>query len=65
MKLLYTTLTLIILCSSSALYAQIEVKSNLPEGSCFCEGTPQQPFTVTAEGSAAPFFFVWSAPNGY
>lgn len=32
---------------------------------CVCEGNPRQVFAVTAEGTAGPFQFLWSGPEGY
>ena len=58
-------LAILFLSTAFGLQAQISVMSNLEPGDCFCEGTPQQPFSVTAEGSAGPFTYEWSSPNGY
>jgi hypothetical protein len=52
----------ILLLSGSTLRAQINVSSS---DICVCDGAPQQPFSVAAEGSAGPFFFIWSGPDGY
>lgn len=43
----------ILLLSGSTLRAQINVSSS---DICVCDGAPQQPFSVAAEGSAGPFF---------
>lgn len=32
---------------------------------CVCEGQTNQPFELIAEGSAGPFTFLWTGPNGY
>ena len=32
---------------------------------CVCPGNPQQAFEVTATGTAGPFTFEWSGPEGY
>ncbi len=61
----YTITTVLFVTLLSALQAQIGIEPNLQPGDCFCEGTPQQPFSVTAEGSAGPFTYEWSSPNGY
>lgn len=37
----------------------------MPVVDCVCEGNPQQAFSVVAQGSAGPFNFEWSGPNGY
>jgi|AntRauTorckE5430_2_1112549.scaffolds.fasta_scaffold21347_2 hypothetical protein len=58
----YLIFILILLLSGSTLRAQLNVSSS---DICVCDGAPQQPFSVTAEGSAGPFFFIWSGPNGY
>ncbi|MBV6652557.1 MAG: hypothetical protein KI786_02315 [Mameliella sp.] len=46
-------LVFILLLSGSTLRAQINVSSS---DICVCDGAPQQPFSVSAEGSAGPFF---------
>lgn len=61
----YTITTALFIALLSALQAQIGIELNLEPGDCFCEGTPQQPFSVTAEGSAGPFTYEWSGPNGF
>ncbi len=61
----YTITTVLFVALLSALQAQIGIELNLQPGDCFCEGTPQQPFSVTAEGNAGPFTYEWSSPNGY
>jgi hypothetical protein len=61
----YTITTVLFVALLSALQAQIGIELNPELGDCFCEGTPQQPFSVTAEGSAGPFTYEWSSPNGY
>ena len=53
-------LAILFLSTVFGLQAQISVMSKLQPGDCFCEGSPQQPFSVTAEGSAGPFTFEWS-----
>jgi hypothetical protein len=61
----YTITTVLFVALLSVLQAQIGIELNLQPGDCFCEGTPQQPFSVTAEGNAGPFTYEWSSPNGY
>jgi hypothetical protein len=58
----YLIFILILLLSGSTLRAQLNVSSS---DICVCDGAPQQPFSVTAEGSAGLFFFIWSGPDGY
>jgi len=61
----YTITTVLFLALLNMLQAQIEIQPNYPPGGCFCEGAAQQPFIVMAEGSAGPFAFEWTGPNGY
>lgn len=61
----YTITTVLFVALLSVLQAQIRIELNPELGDCFCEGTPQQPFMVTAEGSAGPFTYEWTGPNGY
>lgn len=60
MKYLFTTAALLFSLLSSR--AEISV---MPVVECVCEGNPQQAFSVVAQGSAGPFNFEWSGPNGY
>jgi len=49
----------------SALFVRAEIEITLLTD-CICEGgDAQQAFSVVAEGSAAPFQFYWTGPNGY
>lgn len=49
----------------SALFVKAEIEITLLTD-CICEGgDAQQAFSVVAEGSAAPFQFYWTGPDGY
>jgi len=49
----------------TALCAKAEIEITLLTD-CICEGgDAQQAFSVVAEGSAAPFQFYWTGPDGY
>lgn len=50
----------------SAFCAKAEIEITLLTD-CICEGgdAQQQAFSVVAEGTAAPFQFYWTGPDGY
>lgn len=59
MKFIYV---IILLLGVKTLEAEISVTRILD---CLCTGTPSQPFTLTAEGTAGPFTYAWSGPEEY
>ncbi|HMQ50089.1 MAG TPA: T9SS type A sorting domain-containing protein [Saprospiraceae bacterium] len=54
--------TLIMIAAASMLHATISIT---PIVDCICEGNPQQAFEIVAEGTAGPFSFLLTGPNGY
>lgn len=60
-----TTLALLFL-ALSPLSAQINLDYDDATVSCLCDGHAEAaPFTLTAAGTAGPFRFKWTGPNGY
>lgn len=54
--------TIVFLISFFSVQAELSI-TNLVD--CVCEGSPQQAFNLVANGTAGPFTFIWSGPNGY
>ena len=59
-----TTIALSLFFFLPQLYADISV-TLADDVTCVCPGNPQQAFIVTATGTAGPFTYEWSGPEGY